>query len=301
MSKKPNPTTLLILVGVALLALAAYFFPSLFGDSPEHIPTGAANADFAVHFIDVGQGDCTLISADGQHMLIDGGERGNEDRVVKYLKDQGVRRLDIVVATHPHSDHIGGLAYGIMEAFPAGTVIAPQFSPENTPTTQTYERFLQVVGQLKREGTAAVFARPGVEYDLGQAKCTVLGPLKEDGVNYNNDSVVVRVAYGNVAVLLTGDAERGVEGQLVKQWGSDLRATLLSAGHHGSKTSSTKAFLGAVDPQVMAISSGSDNTYGHPHADVLQRCRDMGIQVFRTDTEGTIVFGSDGKDFWRVE
>jgi len=300
--KKTNRTTLLILLAIAALALLlVYFFPALLGNGLWETPPGAANADFAVHFIDVGQGDCTLISADGRHMLIDGGERGNEDRVVKYLKNQGVRRLDIVIATHPHSDHMGGLAYGIMEAFPVGTVIAPRFSAENTPTTRTYERFLQVVGRLKQKGTAANFARPGTEYMLGQATCTILGPLKEDGRNYNNDSVIVRVAYGNVAVLLTGDAERGVEGQLVKHWGADLRATLLSAGHHGSKTSSTKAFLDAAGPQVIAISSGSDNTYGHPHADVLQRCRDMGVMIYRTDTEGTVVFGSDGRNFWRIE
>jgi len=297
--KKTKPTTLLILLAVAALALATYI-PSLLSD-PADIATRASSADFQVHFIDVGQGDCTLISANGQHMLIDGGERGSEERVVKYLKDQGVERLEIVIATHPHSDHMGGLAYGILEAFPVGTVIAPQFSPENMPTTRTYEQFLRAVGELKKQGTTARFARPGEEYPLGQAMCTILGPLQEDGVNYNNDSVITRVRFGNVSVLLTGDAEKKVESQLVRHWGAGLQATMLSAGHHGSNTASSDAFLRAVSPQAIAISCGAGNSYGHPHAQTLERCRDMRIRIFRTDTEGTVVFGSDGKDFWRIE
>jgi len=253
-----------------------------------------------VHFIDVGQGDSTLIQANGKYMLIDGGERGSETTVVKYLNRLGVEHLDLVVATHPHSDHIGGLAYGILDAFSVGTLIAPQLSKEHTPTTQTYEQFLRAAAKLKKAGTTVSFARPGTEYELGEAVCTILGPLKEDGEEYNNDSVITRVQYGNFAVLVTGDAERGVEKQLVDRWGKGLQTALLKAGHHGSGTSSSRVFLSAVHPQAIVISCGADNSYGHPHEDVLQRCGDMGIQVFRTDTLGTVVFGSDGKDFWRV-
>lgn len=296
--KKTNPATLLILIAVAALALLLSYIPAL--RDQESGDRNQGNAAFQVHFIDVGQGDCTLISADGKFMLVDGGERGSEEGVVKYLRDHGVGRLEIVIATHPHSDHMGGLAYGILEAFPVGTVIAPRFSAENMPTTQTYERFLQVVGALAKQGTAARFAKPGEEFTLGQAVCTILGPLEEDGENYNNDSVIARVRYGNVSVLLTGDAEKKVETQLVKRWGAGLQATLLSAGHHGSNTSGSEAFLGAVQPQVIAISCGAGNSYGHPHAAVLERCRAMNIRIFRTDTDGTVAFGSDGKDFWRA-
>ena len=295
-----SKTTTLILAGIALLALLITYLPGWFGGTND-LPAGAAATDFAVHFIDVGQGDSTLIQANGKYMLIDGGERGSETTVVKYLNNLGVEHLDIVVATHPHSDHIGGLAYGILDAFSVGTVIAPQFSKEYTPTTQTYEQFLRAVAKLKKNGTTASFARPGTEHALGEAACTILGPLKEDGEEYNNDSVIMRVQYGNFAVLVTGDAERGVEKQLVDKWGKGLQAALLKAGHHGSKTSSSQTFLNAVKPQAVVISCGADNSYGHPHEDVLQRCRDMGIQVFRTDTLGAVVFGSDGKDFWRIE
>jgi len=252
-------------------------------------PSPAPGDGLTVHFIDVGQGDCELIEAQGHFLLIDAGERGNEDKVIKYLRSQGVEALDYVVATHPHSDHMGGLAYGVLEAFPVGTVIAPRFSPENTPTTLTYEKFLDCVTELVAAGTKAEYARPGKTYPLGEASFTILGPLKEDGKNYNNDSVVLRVEYQNSAALFMGDAEKKVESALLKEWGEGLRADLLKAGHHGSKTSSNEDFLYIVEPSDVVISCGVGNSYGHPHREVLDRCRAYGIRVSRTDIEGNIV------------
>ena len=243
----------------------------------------------AVHFIDVGQGDCTLVEAQGHFMLIDGGERGSETRVIKYLRQRKVGRLDYVVATHPHSDHIGGLAYGVLAAFPVGTVIAPRFSKENTPATQTYEKFLDAVAVLAANGTAAEYARPGQAYALGEARFTILGPLSEDGENYNNDSVVLRLEYQNSAALFTGDAEKSAEKALVKQYGEGLRADLLKAGHHGSKTSSAEAFLRAVMPGDAVICCGAGNSYNHPSTETLERFEALGITVHRTDIEGNIV------------
>jgi len=243
----------------------------------------------AVHFIDVGQGDCELIEANGHYLLIDGGERGSGDRVIKYLRKQGVETLDYVVATHPHSDHMGGLAYGVLEAFPVGTVIAPRFSPENTPTTQTYEKFLDAVTALVADGAKAEYAKPGKSYPLGEASFTILGPLCEDGKNYNNDSVIVRVEVQNSAALFMGDAEKSVEAALVQEYGAGLGAGLLKAGHHGSKTSSNEDFLRAVMPKDIVISCGVGNSYGHPSPEVLERCKALGIRVSRTDIDGTIV------------
>jgi competence protein ComEC len=125
--------------------------------------------------------------------------------------------------------------------------------------------------------------------------------LQEDGHNYNNDSVTVRVAFGGVAVLLSGDAEKSAETRLAARWGENLRANVLKAGHHGSNTSSTERFLDLVAPQYVVISCGIGNDYGHPHPAVLQRCRDRGIKLFRTDIDGTVRFQSDGKTIWRVE
>ncbi|MCL2494353.1 MAG: MBL fold metallo-hydrolase [Oscillospiraceae bacterium] len=275
--------TALLLAFVLLLSLAACDVSWLFDPSP------APGGGLVVHFIDVGQGDCALIEAGGRFMLIDGGERGSEGKVIKYLRRRGVERLDYAVATHPHSDHMGGLAYGVLEAFPVGTVIAPRFSPENTPTTQTYEKFLDAVGKLIAQGTAAKYARPGDVYALGEARFTILGPLKEDGRNYNNDSVIVRVEWQGKAALFMGDAEKTVENALVKEYGEALRSDLLKAGHHGSKTSSNDNFLFMARPKDAVISCGVGNSYGHPSAEVLERCKSYGIAVHRTDIEGTVV------------
>jgi len=269
---------------VLLLSLAACDLAWLV-DSPAAAP----GAGVTVHFIDVGQGDCALVEADGHYLLIDGGERGNEDRVIRYLRAQNIQTLDYVVATHPHSDHMGGLAYGVLAAFPVGTVIAPRFSPENAPATQTYEKFLDAVSALAAEGTKAEYAKPGKAYPLGGAGFTILGPLREDGQNYNNDSVIVRVESQNGAALFMGDAEKSVEAALAAAYGAGLRADLLKAGHHGSKTSSNEDFLRAVTPEDIVISCGTGNSYGHPSPEVLERCKALGIQVHRTDIEGTII------------
>jgi len=279
-----------------LLALSLLFFLAACElDWLFDLPVSGAPSDgLAVHFIDVGQGDCSLIEAQGHFLLIDAGERGNEEKVIKYLRAQGVEKLDYVVASHPHSDHMGGLAYGVLAAFPVGTVIAPRFSPENAPTTRTYERFLDEVAKLVAAGTAAKYARHGDVYSLGDASFTILGPLKEDGRNYNNDSVIVRVEYQNsmarpAAALFMGDAEKSVENALIKEYGEGLRADLLKAGHHGSKTSSNENFLFMVQPRDIVFSCGVGNSYGHPTPTVLERCKAMGIQVSRTDIDGTVV------------
>jgi competence protein ComEC len=296
----------LLLVGIVLVAALGYLPQWLHKDSLLDVfaPNSASEhgqTAFQVHFIDVGQGDCTLIAADGHYMLVDGGERGNEEKVTNYLRSQGVQRLDYVIATHPHSDHIGGLAYGVLEAFPVGVVIAPQLSPENTPTTQTYERFLRAVEALTKQGTKAVYAKPGTEYMLGGAAFTILGPLREDGENYNNDSVALRATYQNTSVLLCGDAEKPAEQALIASWGAALGSNILKAGHHGSKTSSTESFLRTVSPQALVISCGLSNTYGHPSRDILDRAKRFGIAVSRTDIDGTIVFVSDGAKIWLEE
>jgi len=295
--QKKHMRTIAAAAGVLALALVFWFAGSpLFG------PAGpVSGADFQVHFIDVGQGDCELILVQGHAMLIDGGERGNEDKVTKYLVDQGVSRLDYVVATHPHSDHMGGLAYGILESFPVGTVIAPRLSAENTPDTRTYEAFLNAVSRLVEQGTKAAYAQPGQEYPLGDAVIRILGPLSEDRRNYNNDSVIIQVLYKNTSALFMGDGEKAVENALIGQWGDTLRADLLKAGHHGSKTSSNEKFLKLVNPSALVITCGAGNSYGHPSPEVLERCKAMNISVLRTDIDGTIVFVSDGKKLAQVK
>lgn len=293
-SKKQKKTGAIIaaLVAAALLfAVGEWLLPG-----EQFAPVEGA---LAVHFIDVGQGDCTLIEAQGRFMLIDGGERGSEAAVIKYLQARGVERLDYVVATHPHSDHIGGLAYGILEAFPAGTILMPRLSPDNTPTTNTYEAFLAAVAAQKSNGASALYAVPGTVYALGEAEFTILGPLEEDLSNQNNNSVSLRLRYGSTAALFTGDAEKSAEAALVAAYPFGLGAQLLKAGHHGSNTSCSAEFLQAVAPKYAVACCGLDNSYGHPDTRMLERCAAANVTVFRTDIHGTVVMISDGTEFHR--
>lgn len=233
-----------------------------------------------VHFIDVGQGDSELVCCGGEDMLIDGGVPEEGATVEDYLRENGVKSLEYVVGTHPHDDHIGGLV-DVIRDFPTGTII---MSPATT-TTQTYENFLNAVKSRDKTITRAVVGR---SYSLGGAKFQILGPIS----NYddlNDMSVVIRLTYKSRAFLFTGDASAPSEQDLLAS-GTDLSADVLKVGHHGSSTATTEAFLEAVHPSFAIISVGQGNSYGLPDTEVTQRLKDAGITVFRTDTDGTIVF-----------
>ncbi|MDR1463953.1 MAG: MBL fold metallo-hydrolase [Oscillospiraceae bacterium] len=294
--KKQKISLPILLAALAVVVLGV--LPSALGSSWPvwlHLRSAPQPAgSFAVHFIDVGQGDCALIESGGQFMIIDGGERGAENTVTAYLQDRGVKKLDYVVATHAHSDHIGGLAYGVLPRFPAGEIIAPRYSEESMPTTKTYEKFLEAVAARVEDGAKATYAKPGTQYTLGDASFEVLGPLEDTGDEYNNSSVVILLEYGGARFLFTGDVEKSAEKALVKTYGEGLRADVLKVPHHGSSTSSTKNLLDAVQPAYAVICCGQDNSYNHPNAAVVARLLEHGITVLRTDLDGTIVMTVDG-------
>lgn len=300
---KINLASAALLAGIALL-VALGFLPGWLGHSGWGellFPGEAARAhSVAVHFIDVGQGDSILLVAGGEAMLIDGGERGQEETVIRYLREQGVEELRYVVSTHPHSDHLGGLAYGVLEAFPIREVIAPRLPEEIMPDTRTYERFLTVLARLQEEqGTKMTPAQPGKKYKLGGGEFTVLGPIEISQDNMNDNSVVIHFHYRDFSVLLMGDAEKSAENLLIAQWGANLDADILKAGHHGSKTSSNKKFLDVVTPEAAVITCGTGNSYKHPHEDTLERLEDRGVTVYRTDLDGDVVIRSDGAEWWK--
>lgn len=238
-----------------------------------------------VHFLDVGQGDATLIRCGEAAMLIDAGNNSWGDDVRDYLEYQGIGDLDYVIGTHPDADHIGGLDV-VMEAFDCGTVIMPDYEKD----TQTYT---DVTDVMEEKGYELTLPQVGTVYELGEAAFTIVAPNGEYGDNANDYSVGILLEHGENRFLLTGDAEEDSEADMLDN-GIDLSADVLKAAHHGSRTANTEAFLERVNPEYVVISCGEGNSYGHPHAEVLNRIREMGIKVFRTDEEGTVVATSDG-------
>lgn len=257
----------------------------------------SAPADVAgelkVHFIDVGQGDCALIQTETQNVLVDAGERGNSDTIIAYLQAQKVGKLDLVVATHPHSDHIGSMPE-VLEAFGAKEMLAGRVPDKLIPTTRIYEKLLDVV---EAQDIPVEEAAPGLQYDLGGgALITVLGPVSDNISDLNNTSVVFRLDYGKTSFLFTGDAEKDSEQEILESsLRGRLRADVLKLGHHGSSTSTTQAWLDAVRPQFAVALLGADNDYGHPHKETLEKLKKAEIPLYRSDLNGTIVFGSDGE------
>ena len=251
-----------------------------------------AEGELAVHYVDVGQADCELIQTPEQNVLIDAGDVGGGDAVTAYLKAQGVERIDLLIATHPHADHIGGMA-DVVNQFEIGKVLFAEVPRSLTPTSKTYERLLDAIAD---KDLKVAKAQPGIKYDLGGgAMLTVLGPMDEYRDDLNENSVVCRLDFGETSFLFTGDASRQSENDLVKAYGDGLSADVLKLGHHGSDTSSQEKWLNAVDPEVAVCCVGWDNTYGHPSPEVLDRLEKRGVTLYRTDRNGTVVVTSDGE------
>lgn len=244
-------------------------------------------SNMEVHFIDVGQGDSTLIKAGDHAMLIDAGDNSEGTAVQSYLNSQDVEKLDYVIGTHPDADHIGGLDVVIYK-FDCKKV----FMPDITSDTKTYDDVMQALRSKNQKSQAP---KLGKTYSLGDASFTVIAPVKEYGEETNNWSIGILLQYGENRFLFTGDAAKQAEDDMLEQ-GEDISADVYKASHHGSKTGSSEDFLDKVNPTYAVISCGEGNKYGHPSAQTLNNFRSRGIKTFRTDNQGTIVAYSDGKD-----
>lgn len=260
--------------------------------SPEDIPIYVqTDGMLQVHFIDVGQGESIYIQGEQVNVLMDGGEVGSENIVIPYLEQLGVEKIDYIIATHPHSDHIGGLP-SVIETFEIGEVIMPELPDDLIPTTRVFTKLLQAI---QSQGLQITASEVGAEYSLGGgATLTILGPT-EDYDDLNDYSIVARLDDGEVSFLFTGDAEKTAEQDLIDA-GTNLNATVLSAGHHGSSTSTGEEFLSLVSPDIVVISCGLDNSYGHPHRETLAALNAIDCSVYRTDLDGTVVLESDGQN-----
>lgn len=243
--------------------------------------------EIKVHFLDVAQGDSTFIELpNNETMLIDAGESSHGSFVASYILMQGYEKIDYLVATHPHSDHIGGLAT-ILDTFEVGTA----YLPDVIHTTSTYETFLQALID-KRIDT--VEAKVGVDIiDLPDFSVSIVSPVLTNYIELNDWSAVIHINYKGASYLFMGDAESAAEAEISQ----DIKADVISIGHHGSSSSTTQEFLSQVTPKHAIISCGTGNDYGHPHDEVLARLDDNNISVYRTDTQGTIVLVSDGAEY----
>lgn len=257
-------------------------------------PEALAPGTPAVLVLDVGQGDAVLLAQDGAYCLIDAGPYDARQELLAALRGLGVTKLDYLVLTHPHADHMGGMTT-VLQNFAVQTLLLPELTASDAADNV----LAPLLRQAETQGTTAITAEQGQEYPLGAGTLTVLltgvaltADSHEDATN--NASLCLRYASGDFSFLDTGDAEAAEEAALVAQYGGALNATLLKAGHHGSSTSNTQALLSAVMPQAVAVSCGLDNDYGHPHQSVLRRLAENEIEVYRTDTQGGLAFTAPG-------
>ena len=246
-----------------------------------------SNNTIKISYINVGQGDSALIQVNGKNLLIDAGTNESADNLISYLNKQSIKKLDYVVATHPHEDHIGGMDT-VIKKYEIGQF----YAPKKLTNTKTFE---SMMNELKAKNLKINVAKAGINLDLGKnVKCEMIAPNSADyGEGINNYSAVIKITYGNSKFLFTGDAEKLSEKEILNK-NYDVSSDVLKLGHHGSSSSSSKSFLDKVSPKIAIVSCGKNNDYGHPHSETINELTKRKIQIYRTDVDGTIILKSDG-------
>lgn len=249
----------------------------------DNIYSDNIDGDLKVNFIDVGQGDSIFIELpNDKGMLIDAGENSEADKVINYIKNTGYKKIDYVVGTHPHTDHIGALAK-VIDNFDIGKI----YMPKAISTTKTYENLLTTI---KDNGLSIKTAKAGVNIiDDGDLKVDIIAPVQSYS-DLNNNSAVIKLVYKNRSFLFMGDAEVTSENDIKE----NVRSDVIKVGHHGSDSSSSVEFVNRVRAKYAVISVGVDNIYNHPYQEILSRWQDIGAKIYRTDLDGDIVIISDG-------
>ncbi|WP_378956121.1 ComEC/Rec2 family competence protein [Pelosinus sp. sgz500959] len=251
-----------------------------------------SNSALTVKVLDIGQGDAILIRVAGQTVLVDTGDIDTRDKMVAYIKKEGITTIDKVIITHPHADHLGGMI-GILENFKVRQI----YDSGQTGTTALYRQYLSLVNKKNIPFTVVT---AGTEIVISNdIKMKFFAPEKPylTASELNNNSVVAKLIYNKFSMLLTGDAEKESEGRMLKTYAGELKSTVLKSGHHGSNTSSTSEFLKAVGAEAVIISLGANNDYHHPHPSTLKKYEQAKLKVYRTDQDGTVSITSDGSTY----
>jgi beta-lactamase superfamily II metal-dependent hydrolase len=276
-----------ILVGIlSLFGINIYeYIPNEDGEQQQtqQTETFTENDILNLTMVDVGQADGFVFMQDGKTAVIDCGTRSTGKNLVEYLKQNNVTKLDYVVGTHPHDDHMGGM-YDVITNFEVGEVIIPKVTKNNITTNW----YLKLMNALKTGGYKVTYPNVGDEFTLGKATMKVIAPFEEPESNLNNYSIVLKVSLGEMDVIMTGDMEKDVEKQILAK-NTDIDAEILKLGHHGSDTSSCVEFIDTVSPQYALCSSKVGNKYEHPIKSTMDNLKERNIPVYRTDESGTVV------------
>ena len=277
--KKSRSIMMALIIVLAVIIYAVFFHKHT---EPFQInPSG----DLTVTFIDIGQGDSELIRQGNSAVLIDTGEYSQRDKLLKTLNALGVTSFDYVIATHPHTDHMGSMDV-IIDTYNVRHVMMPDV----TSDTVAFEKLLQ---SIANKGLRIETPDPGQSIRAGNIQLDILAPNASTYQDVNDYSIVARLRWGNTAFLFEGDAEALSEKQILDK-GFDVSADVLKVGHHGSVTSTSDEYLNAVNPAMAVITCAQGNVYGHPHKEILDKLSAKKIKVYRTDTMGTITMRSDG-------
>ena len=284
MKKKKNNNIIAIIT-----VLALFFYGLYYGGTQDSYGLDTNNisntgGELKVTFVDVGQADCILIQEENKNMLIDAGNNEDGNKLVKYFNSLNIHDFEYIVGTHPHEDHIGGLD-DIINNFD----IKMLYMPDIITTTKTFE---DVIDAVDKKNLSITISKIGDTFKLGNATIKIIY-TGTDATDLNNTSIVLKLIYGNTSFLFTGDATSKVEEQILN---SNVEATVLKVGHHGSKYSSTNDFLKKVNPKYAVISVGNGNSYGHPADTTINKLNQLGINIYRTDELGSIIMISDGNN-----
>ena len=287
--KKINNTTKLVGLFIAIILTIAINYLDLDNaltnnNITEPLLNNVVSTDLQVYFIDVGQADSILIANNDNYMLIDAGNNEDGDKLVKFLKNQGIKKFNYVIGTHPHEDHIGGLD-NVINNFKIDKI----YLPDVTTTTKSFD---EVINSLEDNNLSITIPKVGETFELGEAKLKVLYS-GTDSEELNNSSIVVKMVFGDYSYLFTGDATSKIEEIIINE---DIDVDVLKVAHHGSPYSTTPKFISKVKPKYAIIPVGKENNFGHPSQNIINRIKLYTDKIYCTDELGTIVFNSDGKN-----